>query len=78
MTDTAHLDLVKQEKQAHATEILTAIDAALNLLDSRPELWFGGTPETFTTLKNHLTYTGNQLATTFEVEWSRSPPSPTA
>lgn len=78
MTEPTPLDLVKAQKQAHAQEILTAISATLTIIENRPELWFGGTPSTFTNIKNHLEFTATQLSQTFEIEWtSPTAPQPT-
>lgn len=70
MTEPTALETIKTQKQAHAQAILESISATLDVVESQPELWFGGTPSTFTNLKNHLVFTGTQLAETFEITWN--------
>lgn len=48
MTDTpSALDQVNEAKTAHAQEIVDQIATVVTLINSKPDLWFGGLPPVF-------------------------------
>lgn len=54
-------------KKAHALEIMYAAEALIDLVESKPELWFGGLPPTYIQLISSLQRSVSNLHDRFEL-----------
>jgi hypothetical protein len=66
MTDTP-LDTVNNLKRGHAQEVVTALQTVTALIESQPDLWFGGLPPILAQMVQQAEHYVNRLRADFDL-----------
>lgn len=63
-----YLEAIKAAKIAHAQEVLAALAEVETVMNSKPELWFGGLPPSFNNLKDNINFMTRQIEESFDLD----------